>query len=171
MTKYPSQNSIFFVILLELFLNSCNGQINTNSANNNTNTSKPIPEIIGTPPPRNFLAGSASEDSLVNQYIRTILQDSKGNFWFGPAGESVVRYDVKTLRYFDKNEFFNGNKSVKDDYGNSVHAIAEDSDGNIWFGTYIGAIKYDGKTFRSYDEENGLNNLSLIHISEPTRPY
>ena len=87
MTKYPSQNLIFFVILLGLFLNSCNDQVNTNSANNNTNTSKPIPEIIGTPPPRNFLAGSASEDSLVNQYIRTILQDSKGNFWFGPAGE------------------------------------------------------------------------------------
>ena len=161
MTKYPSQNLIFFVILLGLFLNSCNGQVNTNSANNNTNTSKPIPEIIGTPPPRNFQAGSASEDSLVNQYIRTIFQDSKGNFWFGPAGESVVRYDVKTLRYFSKNEFFNGNKSVKEDYGNSVHAIAEDRNGNIWFGTYIGAIKYDGKTFRSYDEENGLNNIMV----------
>lgn len=37
--------------------------------------------------------------------------------------------------------------SVDQDYGNSVHAIAEDKNGNIWFGTDHGAIKYEGKTF------------------------
>lgn len=73
-----------------------------------TNTSKLSPEIIGTPPP--FRPGSVNDPSLVSQYIRSIFQDSKGNFWFAPAGQSVARYDEKTLKYYSKIEFFHGNK-------------------------------------------------------------
>jgi len=65
------------------------------------------------------------------------------------------------LKYYSKAEFFHGNSSVDQDYGNSVHAIAEDKNGNIWFGTDHGAIKYDGKTFRSYTEKNGLSNTKV----------
>ncbi|MBK6839731.1 MAG: hypothetical protein IPG90_16870 [Bacteroidetes bacterium] len=82
---------------------------------------------------------------MVGQYIRSIFQDSKGNYWFGTAGQSVARFDGKILKYYSKKEFFLGNDSVDHDYGNSVHAIAEDKNGNIWFGTEHGAIKYDGK--------------------------
>jgi len=128
---------------------------------NKANPSKPSPEIIGTPPPLVSYAGLPNDPGLVSQYIRSIFQDSKGNFWFGPAGQSVVRYDGKTLKYYSKSEFFQGNHRVDQDNGNSVHAIAEDKKGNIWFGTDYGAVKYDGKTFRSYTEGNGLSNLRI----------
>ncbi len=131
MTKYYFRNSIYILLLVGLFINFCYGQVNT-------------------------------DPSLVSQYIRSIFQDSKGNFWFGTAGQNVVRYDGKTLKYYSKSEFFHGNSSVDHDYNNSVHAIAEDKKkGNIWFGTNQGAIKYDGKTFSSYNEKNGLSNIKV----------
>jgi ligand-binding sensor domain-containing protein len=122
--------------------------------------SKPSPEVIGTPPALFPHHNPYNDSGLVSQYIRSIFQDSKGNFWFGPAGQSVARYDEKTLRYYSKNEFFSGDTSAHDNY-NSVHAIAEDKEGNIWFGTEHGAVKYDGKTFRSYTEKNGLSNINV----------
>ena len=159
MTKYYFHNLIYILLLVGLFINSCYGQVNTSSPKDTTNASKPSPEVIGTPPPLVSHPTPVNDPSLVSQYIRSIFQDSKGNFWFGPAGQSVVRYDEKTLKYYSKIEFFHGNNSADQEY--SVHAIAEDKKGNIWFGTYHGAIKYDGKTFRSYTEKNGLSNIKV----------
>jgi len=154
MPKYFFQNHVYILLLMGLFNNSCNGQVKPNA-------SKPAPQIIGTPPPLFSNPSPLGDTGLVSQYIRTIFQDSKGNFWFGPAGQSVARYDEKTLRYYSRTEFFDGNDSVKTDYGNSVHAIAEDTKGNIWFGTDHGAVKYDGKAFRNYNEKNGLINTRV----------
>lgn len=156
--KYSHIYSLLFIVF---FINSCKGQVNANPPNDKATTSKPSPEIIGTPPPLVPLHNPYNDSGLVSQYIRSIFQDSKGNFWFGPAGQSAVRYDGKTLEYYSKAEFFHGNDSGDIDNVNSVHAIAEDKKGNIWFGTYRGAIKYDGKTFRSYTEKNGLSNTKV----------
>jgi hypothetical protein len=150
MTKYYC--TICILLSLGSFINSCSGQ---------EKTSKPIPEIIGMPPILTAQPGLPNEPGLVSQYIRSIFQDSKGNYWFGPAGQSAVRYDGKTLRYFSLNEFYSGNLSIESDHSNSIHAIAEDKNGNIWFGTYLGVVKYNGKTFRSYTETDGLTNLNI----------
>jgi ligand-binding sensor domain-containing protein len=166
LTKFYFHISICILLLVVPGINSCNGQANTSSPKEKADASKPGPEITGTPP---LLVShpDPADTGLVSQYIRSIFQDSKGNFWFGPAGQSVARYDKKTLKYYSKTEFFHGNNSVPDgqDYGNSVHAIAEDKKGNIWFGTDHGAIKYDGKTFKSYTEENGLSNTRVSRKS------
>ena len=161
MPKYCIQNFSYLLLLVCLFINSCSGQVNTSSPKDMTKVSKPIPRIIGAPPLLETLSTPVNDPDLVSQYIRCIFQDSKGNFWFGPAGQSVVRYDIATLKYFSKTEFFNGNETVDQDYGNSVHAITEDMNGNIWFGTDHGAIKYDGITFRNYTEVNGLSNINV----------
>lgn len=147
-------------MVVGLFVPSCDGQVNTSSPKDKSNTSKPIPEIKETLPVVSH-SSRFNDPSLVSQYIRSIYQDSEENFWFGPAGQSVARYDGKALKYYSKNEFFRGNNSVDHDYGNSVHAIAEDKKGNIWFGTNHGAIKYNGRTFRSYTEKNGLSNTKV----------
>ncbi|MEM9921652.1 MAG: two-component regulator propeller domain-containing protein [Bacteroidota bacterium] len=102
-----------------------------------------------------------NDSNLVSQYIRSIFQDSRGHLWFGPAGQSVARYDGKTLEYYSKAAFFRANEHVNQNDGNSVHAMAEDKNGNIWFGTHYGVIKYDGKTFRSFTEKDGLGNIKI----------
>jgi len=161
MKKAYSYSPICTLLFMMFFITSCNGQVNTSSPKDEAKTSKPAPEIIGTPPPLFPIHNPYNDSGLVSQYIRSIFQDSKGNFWFGPAGESVARYDGNTLKYYSKAEFFHGNNSGDIENVNSVHAIAEDKNGNIWFGTDHGAIKYDGKAFKSYTEKNGLSNTRV----------
>lgn len=148
------------LLLNGVFINACNGQLLINSPKETSHLKKTSPLVIGTPPPLFPSHNPYNDFGLVSQYIRTIFQDSKGNFWFGPAGQSVARYDEKTLKYYSRMEFFHGNNSADPDF-NSVHAIAEDKNGNIWFGTDHGVVKYDRKTFRSYTEKDGLSNTKV----------
>ncbi|MGB3076455.1 MAG: two-component regulator propeller domain-containing protein [Chitinophagales bacterium] len=96
------------------------------------------------------------DTTLISQYIRSIFQDSKGDLWFGTIAEGVVRYDVKTLTYFSNSDGFKSN---------SVFAINEDKSGNLWFGTDQGVYKYDGKTFRNYNQKDGLNHIETSRKS------
>lgn len=161
MKTYDLHHPAYILLLVISFIFSCNGQVNTNSPEGSTNGATQSPLITGTPPLLNPIHNPYNDFGLVAQYIRSIFQDSKGNYWFGPAGQSVVRYDGKTLHYFSALEFFHGNESVDQDLGISVHAIAEDSNGNIWFGTNHGVIKYDGRFFSSYTEKSGLDNIKV----------
>ncbi len=151
---------IYILLLKGLFINACYGQLIISSPKETTHLTKPSPLVIGTPPPLFPHHNPYNDYGLVSQYIRTIFQDSKGDFWFGPAGQSVARYDGKTLEYYSRKDFFHGNNSAAPDF-NSVHAIAEDENGNIWFGTDHGVVKYDGETFKSYTEKDGLSNTKV----------
>jgi ligand-binding sensor domain-containing protein len=145
-------NKILLFSFLTIFA-SCNGQEKTNTLKDQ-NSSKPNPTVI-----RNFKAAALALDidtTLVSQYIRSIFQDSKGNLWFGTIGDGVVKYDVKTLTYFSNPDGF---------VSNSVHAIDEDDNGNLWFGTDQGVYKYDGKTFRNYNQKDGLNHIEICRKS------
>lgn len=71
----------------------------------------------------------------------SVLEDSKGNLWFGSIGSGVYYYDGKSFQNFTtKNGLLN----------NDVGSIHEDKKGNIWFGVFGGASRYDGKSFRNY---------------------
>ncbi|MEM7375687.1 MAG: two-component regulator propeller domain-containing protein [Bacteroidota bacterium] len=131
------------------------------SSKEESTTSKPSPTVIGTPPPLVPNHNPYNDSNLVSQYIRSIYQDSRGNYWFGPAGQSVARYGGDTLEYYSRMAFFQGNPYVNQDEWNSVHAIAEDTNAHIWFGTDRGVVTYDGKSFRSYTEKDGLTNIRV----------
>lgn len=91
--------------------------------------------------------------------VRSILEDSKGNFWFGSHREGVCLFDGAQLTYF----------TVEDGLSdNQVRSIFEGPDGNIWFEGGEGISKYDGNkittvTKRDYSRkaewEIGLNDL------------
>lgn len=155
------QMPLCLVLYLGWFTHTCHGQFSTGTPAEGALTPKPAPVIVGTPPPVIPQAGLETDSFLVSQYIRSIFQDSKGNYWFGPAGYSVSRYDIKTLTYFSNADFFQGNPCASSSYGNSVHAISEDKNGHIWFGTDCGAVRFDGSTFWNYTEKNGLRHLGV----------
>lgn len=169
MNQTKSKMQIYFLLLSIIFGTSCNSQVKTNTFGD-PNVSKSSPTII-----RNFKPVALAPDfdtTLVSQYIRSIFQDSKGNLWFGTIGEGVVRYDAssslspdeKTLTYFSYPEGFNNN---------SVFAINEDKDGNMWFGTDQGVYKYDPsaslrageKAFRNYNQKDGLGHIDISRKS------
>jgi ligand-binding sensor domain-containing protein len=69
------------------------------------------------------------KEGLIHFHVTTLLEDSKGNIWFGNARGGVYRYDGKSFILF----------TTKDGLpDNTANCIAEDKNGNIWFGTENG---------------------------------
>jgi ligand-binding sensor domain-containing protein len=80
----------------------------------------------------------------------SVLEDSRGNLWFGSIGSGVYYYDGKLFRNF----------TTKDGLvNNEVTCIYEDKTGNIWFGADGGASRYDGRSFRNYRMNGGVNSI------------
>lgn len=77
--------------------------------------------------------------------VRSIFEDSKGNFWFGSNQEGVCRFDGVQLTYFTIDDGLSHNQ---------VRSIHEDRDGLIWFETGVGLSVYDGKEIRVITERN-----------------
>ncbi|HTH58035.1 MAG TPA: two-component regulator propeller domain-containing protein [Cyclobacteriaceae bacterium] len=71
----------------------------------------------------------------------SLLEDSKGNLWFGSIGSGVYRYDGIFFQNFTTTEGL---------YNNEVGCMYEDKKGIIWFGVNGGASRYDGKSFRNF---------------------
>lgn len=87
----------------------------------------------------------------------SVLEDRKGNFWFGSIGSGVYFYDGKSFRNF----------TTKDGLaGNGVTCIFEDKIGNIWFGTGNGASCYNGKSFKNFTTREGLPGNDINSITE-----
>ena len=100
-----------------------------------------------------------------NYHVRSIFEDSKGNLWIGNNGIGVLLYDGNsTITFTDLNRQ-NGGVLSLEGTPNHVFAIAEDSDGNIWFGDRdTGAWRYDGKTLKSYTLKDGLTSTFVRAI-------
>lgn len=90
--------------------------------------------------------------SLSRYGVYCIINDKKGNVWFGTQAEGVCRYDGKTLTWFKE-------KGLS---GPAVLGLFEDSKGNLWFGNNgAGLFRYDGKTLTNFTEEKGLANTDF----------
>lgn len=82
--------------------------------------------------------------------VRSILEDSRGNYWFGSWDEGVCRFDGRRLTYF----------TMKDGLSdNQIRAIHEDRNGVIWFEGGFGTSGFDGKriftpTHKNYDAKD-----------------
>jgi len=98
----------------------------------------------------------------------SLLEDSKGNFWFGSIGSGVYKYDGKAFQHF----------TTKDGLiNNEIVCIYEDKSGSVWFGANGGVSRYDpgravGKSFRNYKMNGGSMAQDLTGIPFPdfTRP-
>lgn len=111
-------------------------------------------------------------------HIRSVLADSKGRIWIGNNGIGVILKKGDAITHFSKeqgklipmNEFVANTKTqqfAKNTGLQSVFAIEEDSEGNIWFGDRdSGAWKYDGKTLTNYKIDPKLNAQMIWSIYE-----
>lgn len=84
------------------------------------------------------------KDGLSGNMVARIIEDKKGNIWFG--GDGLTRYDGKSFtRFTSKDGLLNS----------SVWSILEDKTGAIWVGTRNTSLfRYDGKTFASYTQQD-----------------
>lgn len=77
--------------------------------------------------------------------VRSILEDSKGNIWFGSYQEGVGVLHNGQLNYFTTENGLSDNQ---------VRSIYEDTKGVIWFECGRGISKYDGLEMVVYKERN-----------------
>jgi ligand-binding sensor domain-containing protein len=80
-----------------------------------------------------------------------VLEDRKGNLWFGSRDSGVYHYDGKSFQHLTTKDGLASNTATN---------IYEDKTGNIW----IGASRYDGKSFRNFTTKDGFpsNNIRLL---------
>ena len=82
-------------------------------------------------------------------HIRSILEDSKGRLWIGNNGIGVLLKEGDSIINFSEEKNLihpsSGRKGDKSMPGTLEHVftIAEDRNGNIWFGGTWGMYKYD----------------------------
>lgn len=85
-------------------------------------------------------------NGMVSEFVRTMHQDKKGNYWFGANRDGIIRYDGQKL---EKVTIEGVSPYLR------VLEIAEDKTGNLWFATSDGLIKYNGEKFEAFSNING----------------
>ena len=77
-----------------------------------------------------FQHRTGDSQSIGNDVVNAVLEDSSGNFWFGTnSGVSMLSVHTHTwTHYFNRN--------ISGEKGNAILTIAEDSQGRIWAGGY-----------------------------------
>lgn len=97
------------------------------------------------------------EHGLGNNFIYSILQDKKGDVWFGTDGNGLVKFKDDEFIFFDENS------GLDDDV---VYSIAEDHDGNIWLSTaFSGLYSFDGNSFKNYSISDGLLSNTIFSLA------
>jgi len=138
------------LVLLTFQFSACIGQVKeksvTDSIENKVNT-QPLSLKQST----TFPQIHTNLNGMVREFVRTMYQDKKGNYWFGTNGDGIIRYNGQILERITI-------------AGISPHfrvlEIVEDKVGNIWFGSSEGLIKYDGVRFKTFSFKEGLSGVN-----------
>lgn len=140
-------------LAMVLFFSSCNGQVKKDLPKDNikpetkeTNTSR---KFDGSTRNLFKLDADASGIGTIRlgfvSGVRSILEDSKGNIWFGTYNEGVGLLQNGKLQYFTTENGLSDNQ---------IRNIYEDKNGTIWFEGGKGLSTFDGKQITIYKERN-----------------
>lgn len=141
-TKNSPYPLAFCLTFLVASISSC---ANQNQSNQNQPSQPPQEIQIGDDTPS---YDNKIDTTLQLKYttgVRSILEDSKGNFWFGSHQEGVCLFDGEQLTYF----------TIADGLSdNQIRSIFEDSNGTVWFEGGKGISSYDGNKIITHTEKN-----------------
>jgi len=98
------------------------------------------------------------DQGMNSSRVQSLLQDKRGNLWFGTHGGGVTRYDGEYFSHYTTDHGLNGN---------IVKSMFEDSKGNIWFGTWVGGVSmFDGSNLFHLTENDHLKDKVINAIAE-----
>ena len=84
-------------------------------------------------------------DGLVNDNVTDIFEDEKGTLWF-VTGFGMSRYDGTEFHNFSIDGPMGMN--ILPEAWKQLSTVAQDTAGNLWFGSYAGIIYYNAQTSR-----------------------
>lgn len=115
-------------------------------------------------------------DDSKTVWISSLYQDEHGDLWLGAREAGAYKFNGKT---FDRFAGGNDRSEYRDPYFTPTAAkstsymprviirnLLEDRVGNIWFATFGGPIRYDGKEFTNFAEEVGLAKTRIFSMVE-----
>lgn len=81
-------------------------------------------------------------DGLSGNMVARIIEDKRGNLWFG--GDGLSRFDGRSFTSFTTSDGL---------LNHAIWAILEDREGAVWVGTReTGLYRYDGRAFTRFSE-------------------
>ena len=99
---------------------------------------KPEQKAAGTSNDKNPAVAKGEAVSELGKSVMYVFQAKNRDYWFGSNDRGVYRYDGKTLVNF----------TTKDGLvSNRIRGVQEDKSGSIYFTTYEGISKFDGRAF------------------------
>ncbi len=89
----------------------------------------------------------------------------KGQNKTGPPKESLSQ---TTINLIDNDPYFVETNTITTSYGPSsiTRNIIQDRNGSIWFATWEGIIRYDGKSFTNFTNKEGLRRFHVFSVLE-----
>lgn len=124
---------------------------------------------IPLPPPDTTTAWLQSSYPIVNPSgVSGLIQDKSGIFWIGSNGAGAYRYDGTQYQSYLAAK---GNKMPDSLHHNVILSLIEDTQGNIWFGSFShgGVSKYDGGKLTHYPLKDGYGDGMISSIYEDSR--
>ncbi len=110
------------------------------------------------------LDGRSPQTCYTNDTIFRIFEDSKGGIWASSQskpGNQIMRWDPQTNKVFT----FPVPKVPGGRIDDLVSAFAEDSQGNIWMGLWVGGLyRYDGHRFQYFQKSDGVPGGSIFAL-------
>ncbi|QOD59868.1 hypothetical protein H9I45_10960 [Polaribacter haliotis] len=118
--------------------------------------------------PKPIIKTTPNKDT--ENWITQIMEDSKGNMWFGKDGYGASKFNGKSFAHFTKKDGL---------FSNNVQEITEDKNGDIWFGTRVaekdnadpnkrfgkgGVQKYEDSKFINFPEIKGFTKNDVYQI-------
>ena len=94
--KILSHQVFLIWLLATLQISSCTGQMQEKSSNDSVEkvfNNQPLTINQST----TFPQIHTNLNGMVREFVRTMYQDRKGNYWFGTNGNGIIRYDGQTL--------------------------------------------------------------------------
>ncbi|MCP4146323.1 MAG: hypothetical protein GY757_01105 [bacterium] len=99
---------------------------------------------------------TATDAGFLNNSIRSLKEDHKGNLWIGTFGGGVCRYSEGKFKNYT---------TAQGLVDNAIRAIAEDKKGFLWFGTENGLSRFDGKEFKNFTTADGLSSNYIYDLA------
>jgi len=89
-------------------------------------------------------------------YVFSLIVAKDETVWAGTWGGGIAHYDGTKWTNFTKNDGV---------AGNIVYSVAQDTNGEFWFGTDGGLSHYDGKSWETITRAHGLLDNSIYAIA------